>query len=683
MKKDYKISRLAIVCVMCASVSGAYGASSVRSLGGTGTYASASSAASATQSGTASASNGSGTLAAARGGSVRLSPSTSGGKSATSTKLSAGSTGARAASTPRLSVGKYLGATTVLSGGSSTRPGGTTGGSGGGMDAGTAAELQKSVDELKTAVENLQDSETALNDKLADKQDTLNPREDGYIGVGDDGDIYVDVDSLSAALGDIVHDGREVEIQKGDTDLQWRYVGDSEWKDLVDLDELRGPKGEPGTPADMSQYPTTDDMNQTITEKLQELSEEYASKEDIESAQSTATAAQQAAQQAQTTAQQAQTAAQAAQSTASGALSKTEAETKYATKAELDEAKIGGEVDLSGYAKKDEVEKKQDASNLTASDGWDSDKENDSKYPSNKAVSSAIAGAVSEFNSKLDSKLNASTYESHMADVDGAIKKIEEKQDKLTAGEHITIEENEISADLSGYATTESLSSVQSTAETAKQTAESASGKADTAQQAATAAQGTADTAKSTAETAKSTAESAQTTAQAAQSTASSAQETAQAAQTAASAAQSAAESAKTDISGKADKLTDATDKKDNIAIVGDNGNYAASDKKLSDYVETSALETTVKQQVDSALQSDEGVIQQAIQSTVGSTLEAKQDKLVEGDYIDIEEESNKISATGLIPKPSEECMAPSNLCVLSVSNDGTYKWVNVTETAE
>ena len=41
-------------------------------------------------------------------------------------------------------------------------------------------------------------------------------------------------------------DGREIELGRSDTHIQWRYVGESEWRDLVDLDELKGDKPRPG-----------------------------------------------------------------------------------------------------------------------------------------------------------------------------------------------------------------------------------------------------------------------------------------------------------------------------------------------------------------------------------------------------------------------------------------------------
>jgi hypothetical protein len=44
-------------------------------------------------------------------------------------------------------------------------------------------------------------------------------------------------------------DGREVEFNKSATHIQWRYVGDSVWIDLVALVDLKGDKGDQGDPA--------------------------------------------------------------------------------------------------------------------------------------------------------------------------------------------------------------------------------------------------------------------------------------------------------------------------------------------------------------------------------------------------------------------------------------------------
>jgi hypothetical protein len=40
--------------------------------------------------------------------------------------------------------------------------------------------------------------------------------------------------------------GREIELQKSSTHIQWRYVGDATWLDLVPLVDLTGPPGEDG-----------------------------------------------------------------------------------------------------------------------------------------------------------------------------------------------------------------------------------------------------------------------------------------------------------------------------------------------------------------------------------------------------------------------------------------------------
>src|SRR5690606_3233669 len=41
-------------------------------------------------------------------------------------------------------------------------------------------------------------------------------------------------------------DGREIELRVTETHIQWRYVGDSTWTNLIALSELEGPTGAPG-----------------------------------------------------------------------------------------------------------------------------------------------------------------------------------------------------------------------------------------------------------------------------------------------------------------------------------------------------------------------------------------------------------------------------------------------------
>lgn len=41
-------------------------------------------------------------------------------------------------------------------------------------------------------------------------------------------------------------DGREIELRKGETHIEWSYVGEDNWKQLVSIEELKGQKGQDG-----------------------------------------------------------------------------------------------------------------------------------------------------------------------------------------------------------------------------------------------------------------------------------------------------------------------------------------------------------------------------------------------------------------------------------------------------
>ena len=283
MKHDLKISRLAIICVLCTAVSGAYGASSVRALGGAGTYASASDAAAA---GSGSAAN---STASVRGGSLRVTPNS--GASGTSTSIStSNTTSGRVATTPRLSIGHYLGGGTAVSGGSSLRPsGGGSSSSGGGSSSGgdtnpDVSGLRQDVDDLMREVEDLHTADSDIHESIdilrGETQGKLIPGADGYIIIEDDNEIFVDVEALQADLNLVAgQDGREVELGDDEDNLLWRYVGDSEWNILISKSEITGPqgeKGEPGDPANLDAYSTTEQMNAAIGAAIANLADTYA-----------------------------------------------------------------------------------------------------------------------------------------------------------------------------------------------------------------------------------------------------------------------------------------------------------------------------------------------------------------------------------------------------------------------
>lgn len=43
-------------------------------------------------------------------------------------------------------------------------------------------------------------------------------------------------------------DGREIELSKSSTHIQWKYVGEDSWKQLIAISELKGEKGDQGLP---------------------------------------------------------------------------------------------------------------------------------------------------------------------------------------------------------------------------------------------------------------------------------------------------------------------------------------------------------------------------------------------------------------------------------------------------
>lgn len=279
MKKDLKISTVAIVCVLCAAVSAAHGASSVRTLGGAGTYSSAAAA-----SGTPTSS------VTARGGSMRVTPTVNRVSSGTvNNSASAGVTTTRVATTPRLSIGKYLGGGTAVSGGPSIKPqnpGASGGSSSGGVDPSVAAALRSDVDQLRRDVDTLHDADDALSDKLQNKQNSLLPKADGFVLIDDTtNEISVDVENLKDAIGTIAgKDGREVEIGSDDEYLQWRYVGDTAWQNLIAKSALvgpQGPKGEPGDGADvdLTPYAKTADVENALNAKAN--ASDLAAKADV------------------------------------------------------------------------------------------------------------------------------------------------------------------------------------------------------------------------------------------------------------------------------------------------------------------------------------------------------------------------------------------------------------------
>ncbi len=256
MKKELKISTLTIVCVLCAGmVSGAHAASSVRNLGGSGTYSSAASA--------SSANSGARAATSVRGGSVRVTPTSN--QSGSSASISTGSTtSGRVATSPRLSIGHYLGGGTSVSGGSSLRPqnpgsgssvsGG--GSSGGEIDTGTLEGLREQIDVLLRDVEGLQGA-------VDTKQDVLTTG-NNFVSI-ENNEILVDVDELRYELGAgcdfIVEGGNIVRDCNGDKTT------------IIAVDDIVG-----------DGYVSLEDMNAAIADAVADVADTYATKDELTTA---------------------------------------------------------------------------------------------------------------------------------------------------------------------------------------------------------------------------------------------------------------------------------------------------------------------------------------------------------------------------------------------------------------
>lgn len=513
MKYEVKISRLAVVCVLCtAAFSSAFGAATVRSLGGVGTYSGTSAAATGTTSGTS----------AVRAGSLRVTPSV-GGTASTSTAKAATTTG-RAATTSRLSIGKYLGGVKAQtsSGSSSSGNSSSTGSSSGSMTPGVAADLAGRIGELEKQVSNVY-NKNDVDAVLSDKQNVLTPV-DNYIVIDKD-EIYLDVDALQENLDAVAgKDGREIEIGSNNSHLLWRYNGDSAWQELIALSDItgvdgatgpqgpagekgekgdqgekgeKGDKGDPGEGLDASLYSTTEQMNQIIgtaiananyvtpdevNDALEEVTGALADKADKTALAAYATNTGVAAAIDTATADLATKAELNAKADAGAAYTKTESDAKYltehqsldgyaksseiasvyATKEQLDQAVIeAADIDLSSYAKTTDLAVKADkdalptkVSQLENDEGYLKEHQSLAGLATTDSVNAAIEAAKSDMVTQED--LNAYAKTEDIPSMDDLVTK-DDLTEYAKAEDIPSVDGLVTQEDLEGYATTEEV----------------------------------------------------------------------------------------------------------------------------------------------------------------------------------------------------------------------------------
>ena len=285
MRLGFKTSFMSILCVLATA--GAYAATSVRTIGGDGTYDSAALAAvaatdidDATRAGslravgmvrpttqqptaatgstvtTATTDAGAGSALKKASVSTSKTPTVGRGTVTVGGMPRATTSVGRVAAGPRLSIGQYIGAGKNMS--ISSQSG-----------AAISNDLMNRIDALEQNVDNLS----------AEKQNVISNGEFVYID-GASGELVLDTERLKNALELAAgSDGREVQLGHDDNGLLWRYAGETEWQPLISYDAIRGPqgekgekgdkgdKGEPGEPgaaADLTAYSTTAEMDAAI-----------------------------------------------------------------------------------------------------------------------------------------------------------------------------------------------------------------------------------------------------------------------------------------------------------------------------------------------------------------------------------------------------------------------------------
>ena len=116
--------------------------------------------------------------------------------------------------------------------------------------------------------------------------------QDGYVqwsSNDSDWKNVITIDEILDAIGDDITgpqgeqgvNGKQVEFSVSATHIQWRYVGDSTWNNLVALTELKGDKGDDGENSSVAEYTITYDYNTTLN--VEELMSNYKTSQTVKS----------------------------------------------------------------------------------------------------------------------------------------------------------------------------------------------------------------------------------------------------------------------------------------------------------------------------------------------------------------------------------------------------------------
>ena len=177
MRTKFNILSASLVGIVCASImTPSFAASSVRSLGGAGTFTGTSSV----RSNTAASTSGS-AVSAARAGSIHIN-------NGTSAKVNSGASlrtpSTRSAAAPRLSIGKYLAGSSALGGGSS---------SGGNVNVGQSGVSSTEIKEIKEGLAALEAEIEKMTGGAADVEFTYDESTGELIFVHGGETFYADL----------------------------------------------------------------------------------------------------------------------------------------------------------------------------------------------------------------------------------------------------------------------------------------------------------------------------------------------------------------------------------------------------------------------------------------------------------------------------------------------------------
>lgn len=120
------------------------------------------------------------------------------------------------------------------------------------VNASNLNAMVQGINQKGTDIEALSEAMALLNNSKLDKIVLTGSKLKFYANDVEKYSINLPTGEGGGIPGADGEDGREIELRKGTSHLEWRYVGDTNWTQLVSLDELRGRDGRDGITPNIS-----------------------------------------------------------------------------------------------------------------------------------------------------------------------------------------------------------------------------------------------------------------------------------------------------------------------------------------------------------------------------------------------------------------------------------------------